>query len=248
MRLTVLGSNGTFPTPGRPTSGYLIRHADTRIWVDAGSGTFAALQAVIDYRTVDALVVTHVHADHSVDLFGFYHAVKFGPGAKAGIPVLCPEGLREQVVRYLGGPGHDPGATLDFQVCDDGATATVGAIGLAFARTDHGVPTLAVRAEAGGRVLVYSSDTGPAGDWARLAERADLFVCEATYQGATEDKPWSQHLTASEAGEIARSQVVDKLMITHVWPFLDPGRSVTESETTFGKPVGLAVPGMTVKV
>ena len=73
-------------------------------------------------------------------------------------------------------------------------------------------------------------------------------MCEATYQGSSEDKPWSQHLTAAEAGEIARDQVVDRLMITHIWPFLDPGRSVAEAEGTFGKPVGLAVPGMTVKV
>ncbi|GBE23597.1 MAG TPA: MBL fold metallo-hydrolase [Actinobacteria bacterium] len=248
MRLTVLGSNGTFSTPGRPTSGYLIRHADTRIWVDTGPGTFAALQTVIDYRTIDAVVVTHVHADHSVDLFGFYHAVKYGPDGNAPIPVFCPEGLQEQVTCYLGGPEHDPAGTFDFRICDDGSAATVGSIGLKFSRTDHGVPTLAVRAEADGRVLVYSSDTGPAGDWARLAERADLFVCEATYQGAAEDKPWPQHLTAAEAGEIARGQVVDKLMITHIWPFLDPGRSVTEAEATFGRPVGLAVPGMTVKV
>ncbi|NOY54572.1 MAG: MBL fold metallo-hydrolase [Actinobacteria bacterium] len=246
--MTVLGSNGTFSTPGRPTSGYLITHADTRIWVDTGSGTFAALQAVIDYRTVDAVVVTHVHADHSVDLFGFHYAIKYGPGGKAGIPVFCPEGLHEQVTCYLGGPKHDPAGSFDFRICDDGATATIGSIGLAFALTDHGVPTLAVRAEADGRVLTYSSDTGPAGGWSRLADGADLFVCEATYQGAAEDKPWHQHLTASEAGKIARSRGADKLMLTHVWPFLDPSRSVTEAEATFGRPVSLAVPGMTVKV
>ena len=248
MRFTVLGSNGTFATPGRPASGYLIQQADTRIWVDAGPGTFAALQAAIDYRTVDAVVITHVHADHSVDLFGFYHAIKYGPGGKSGIPVFCPEGLHEQVTCYLGGPGHDPNGTLDFRICDDGATATIKSIDLRFAITDHGVPTLAVRAEAERRVLVYSSDTGPAGEWAQLAERADLFVCEATYQGASEDKPWIQHLTAAEAGQIARDHVVEKLMITHIWPFLDPERSVAEAEAAFGKPVGLAVPGMTVKV
>jgi ribonuclease BN (tRNA processing enzyme) len=248
MRLTVLGSNGTFATPDRPTSGYLIQHGEITIWVDAGSGTFAALQKVIDYRTVDAIIISHVHADHSVDLFGFYHAMKYGTGGRPDIPVYCPEGVRERVTCYLGGRGHEPSETLDFRTIGDGDGATIGPIDVRFARTDHGVPTVAVRAEADRRVLAYSSDTGPAGEWPRLAERSDLFVCEATYQGAPDDKPWSQHLTAGEAGRIARDQMVDRLMITHVWPLLDPGRSVNEAESAFGKPVGLAVPGMTVKV
>jgi ribonuclease BN (tRNA processing enzyme) len=248
MRLTILGSNGTFATPGRPASGYLVDHAETRIWIDAGSGTFAALQAAVDFTTIDAVIVTHVHADHSVDLFGYYHALKYGPGGGSKVPVYCPDGVEEMFTCYLGGEGHEPAGTLAFSSVADGDEVTVGTIDLRFAMTDHSVPTLAVRFEADRRVLTYSSDTGPEGDWMHLAEHSDVFLCEATYQGASEEKPWRQHLTATEAGRIARNQMVDRLMITHIWPFLDPKRSVQEAEATFGRPVGLAVPGMRVKV
>lgn len=248
MHLTVLGSNATFPTPGRPASGYLIEQGTTRIWVDAGSGTFAALQETMDFQLVDAVVLTHVHADHCSDLIGFYHALKFGPGNRTRLPVYCPEGLPERIVGFLGGPDHDPAPILDFRVQRPGDEVAIGPVTLRFALADHGVPTLAIRAEANGRVLAYSADTGPEGDWPSIATAADLFVCEATYQGPSDEKPWHEHLTAGEAGAIARREAVRRLMLTHVWPFLDPARSVEEAEATFGKPVAVAVPGLRTKV
>jgi ribonuclease BN (tRNA processing enzyme) len=97
-------------------------------------------------------------------------------------------------------------------------------------------------------VLAYSADTGPAGEWSRVATDADLFLCEATYQGEIEDKPWPHHLTAGEAGSIARRRGAKDLMLTHLWPVLDPDRSLQEAEQTYGKPVKLAVPGAVRRV
>jgi ribonuclease BN (tRNA processing enzyme) len=249
MRLTILGSNGTYPTPGHPTSGYLLQHEGTSVWLDTGSGTFAALQNLIDFNTLDALVITHVHADHCIDVFGFYHALKYGRGADRIIPTYVPEGLAERLKEFLGDPDHPLGETLDFRVQRKGDRVTIGEIEFAFAITDHPVPTLGVRAtSSAGRNLAYSADTGPEGDWLSIAEGADLFLCEATYQGPTEEKPWPHHLTASEAGMIAREVGAKSLMLTHIWPALDPERSVQEAEHSFGKPVALAVPGMAVKV
>lgn len=249
MRLTTLGSNGTYPTPSHPTSGYLLQHDATSIWMDTGSGTFAALQSVIDFTTIDALVISHVHADHCIDVLGYFYAIRYGNRPRTGIPTYVPEGLIERLKDFLGDPDHLLGETLDVRVQTDGDHATIGEIGFDFAATDHPVPTLGIRAEANnGRVLAYSADTGPQGDWIRTATDADLFLCEATYQGAVEDKPWPHHLTAGEAGQIARRAGVGSLMLTHIWPVLDPERSVQEAENTFGKPVGLAIPGMVVNV
>jgi len=249
MHITILGSNGTYPTPGHPTSGYLLQHEGTSIWMDTGSGTFAALQAVIDFDTLDALVISHVHADHCIDVLGFYHAVKYGGRARADIPTYVPPGLCEKLKGFLGDQDHPLGETLDFRVQDDGDRITIGGIGFDFAITDHPVPTLALRAQAeNGRVLAYSADTGPQGEWSRIAFEADLYLSEATYQGSADEKPWSHHLTAGEAGQIARDVGAKSLMLTHIWPALDPERSVQEAEHTFGRPVGLAVPGMVVKV
>ncbi len=249
MRLTVLGSNGTYPTPGHPTSGYLLQHEETSIWLDTGSGTFAALQSLIDFIDLDALIISHVHADHCIDLLGFYHAVKYGGRPRSGIPTYVPPGLAERLKGFLGDPHHPLGETLDFRVKADGGRASIGGVEVGFALTDHPVPTLAVRARAdNGRVLAYSADTGPQGEWSRIAAEADLFLCEATYQGRADDKPWSHHLTAGEAGQIARAVGSRTLMLTHIWPVLDPDLSVQEAEHTFGRPVELAVPGMVVKV
>ena len=249
MRLTILGSNGTYATPGHPTSGYLLREEGTSVWIDTGSGTFAALQGVTDFNSLDALIVSHVHADHCVDLLSFYHAVKYGGRPRSGIPTYVPAGLAGTLKGFLGDPDHGIGETLDFRIQDDGDDVAVGGIEFEFAITDHPVPTLGIRAQAGsGRVLAYSADTGPAGTWPRIAQNADLFLCEATYQGASEDKPWPHHLTAGEAGRIARDSEARTLMLTHIWPTLDPERSVQEAEDTFGRQVRIAVPGMDVKV
>jgi ribonuclease BN (tRNA processing enzyme) len=249
MRLTILGSSGTYPTPGHPASGYLLEHEGTSIWMDTGFGSFAALQTHVDFNSLDALIISHVHADHCIDVLGFYHAVKYGGHPDPVIPVYAPEGLAERLKEFLGDPDHPLGETLDFRVQGKGAQVTIGSIEFAFAITDHPVPTLGVRATAStGRVLAYSADTGPGGDWSSIAEAADLFLCEATYQGPADEKPWPHHLTAREAGLIAREAGAAQLMLTHIWPALDPGRSVQEAEHSFGKEVGLAVPGMAVKI
>lgn len=207
------------------------------------------MQSAIDFTTLDAVIISHAHPDHCIDIFGFFYAYRFGGQSRPAIPTLVPEGLVERLRAFLGDPDHPIGESLDFRIQADGDSASIGEIGFDFAVTDHPVPTLAVRAQASnGRVLAYSADTGPEGDWSRVATDVDLFVCEATYQGSVAEKPWSHHLTAGEAGGIARARGVKDLMLTHLWPVLDPDRSLQEAEETYGKPVKLAVPGAAYKV
>lgn len=253
MRLVVLGSSGTYDTPGRPASGYLVEHQSTRIWLDAGPGTFAALQTVTDYVTIDAVVISHSHPDHCTDLFSFYHAVRYGARPRNSVPVYCAEGIPARFDAFLSGH-EDPGfehrifETLDFREVADGDEVEVHDLILRFAAADHPPPTVACRIVADGRVLAYSADTGPAGTWAEVAKDSNLFLCEAGFQGEAEAKPWPHHLTASEAGQIARQANARRLMITHLWPTLDPKRSLLEAEATFGREVELAVPGLGTRV
>ena len=248
MQLTILGSNGTYGTPGRPPSGYLVSHEGTYLWMDAGAGTFGALQNQIDTGAVDGIILSHAHSDHCLDIFGYYYAQRYGTGEGSRVPVYVPEGLLDRLLAFLGPGDHDIAEFLDFRVVEKGSLAQVGSLGLEFSTTAHPVPTVCVRVEADGRSLTYSADTGPGGGLSALAEDTDLLLCEATYQGPAEAKPWPHHLTAGEAGSIARSTGASRLMLTHIWPTLDPSRSVVEAEETFGRPVALAVPGMSVKV
>lgn len=253
MLLTVLGSSGTYDTPGRPSSGYLVEHEDTMVWIDAGPGTFPALQTLTDFIRVDAVVLTHIHPDHCTDLYGFYHAVRYGARPRSGIPVFTARGIPERLDSFISGHEdptreHRMFETFDFREVQEGDEATVGVMSLRFADADHPPPSVGVRVEAAGRSLVYSGDTGPEGGVGDLAKNADLFLCEAGFQGNSEDKPWPHHLTASEAGTMATEAGARRLMITHLWPTLDPKLSILEAEEAFGAEVELAVPGVATRI
>ena len=97
-------------------------------------------------------------------------------------------------------------------------------------------------------MLAYSGDTGAGGSWADLVEDADLLLCEATYQGEAGNHDYPYHLTATEAGAIARARRARRLVLTHIPPHLDVEVSVSEAERAFDRPVGLAVPGTTYPI
>lgn len=244
MRLHVLGSNGTYPTPDRPASGYVVVHDQTVVWCDAGPGTFVALWDRFELGAVDAVVISHEHPDHCSDLLSAYHALAYGPIRRPPLPVYCPESVVNRIEGFVrAGNDHVLGATFDFRPVAGGDVVSVRDLQIAFAATDHSVPTVGARFEAGGRVFAYSADTGPAGDWPEVAKAADLFMCEATYQGDPGGHAYTQHLTAGQAGTLARKQAATRLMLTHIPAHLDAAVSVAEAEATFDRPVALAVPG-----
>lgn len=249
VRLRVLGSNGTYPTPGHPASGYLIDQAGTLLWVDAGPGTFTALQQVAAPHRVDALVISHIHGDHCLDLFPLFNLFRFGPERRRGLPVFVPEGAADHLGSFVrAGPEHDFFSVFDFRTVARGHEADLGGLRLRFGESAHAVPTLAVRIEAEGRSLTYSGDTGPGGDVEELARGSTVLLCEATDQGDPRSDPYPFHLGAAEAGRLARSAGVERLIVTHVAPTLDPAVSVAEAASAFGGPVEWAVPGLEVTV
>lgn len=237
--MTVLGSAGTYPVRGRPGSGYLIEHDGTRVWCDAGPGTLPALP--VELADIDAVFISHRHPDHCLDVIIASHALVYGPRPRFGVPLYGPNSALEAVTGFV--DGGRIAEAYDLRPLEDGDQVTIGALSLAVAISDHSVPTFTSRWDSEHRSLCYSSDTGPAGKWMRLAEGADLFLCEASYQGEPGLAEYPHHLTASEAGSIARAAGATRLMLTHIPPHLDPARSVIEAEATFGRPVGLAVPG-----
>ncbi len=242
MRLHIVGSSGTFPTPGHPGSGYLIEQDATRVWCDAGPGTFMNLP--IDPDLIDVIVVSHQHPDHCADLFAAFHAWTFRPQPRDPVPLYAPQAVWDRVVEFV---EQEP-PCFDFTPVWTGDKVTLGDLSIQFIEMDHSVPTVGSRWEANNRTFFFTGDTGPAGDWPVLAEGVDLMLSEASFQGATEDKNYAQHLTATEAGQIARGTGVEKLMLTHIPPYLDPSISVAEAEKAFDRPVHLAVPGTSFDV
>jgi len=242
MRLRVLGCAGGFPAADNPNSGYLLEEGKTRIWIDAGTGTFAAIQPhATDYERIDALVLSHFHADHCADVYPLHVALQYEK--KARMKLFGPPGTLEALGGLLGEDGVDKLAEVfDFQAVEEGSEVCLAGVRLTFRRTEHPIHTLAIRAASESGVLVYSADTGPGIDLVPFARGADLFVCEATYQNERQGKP--VHLTAAQAGETARRAAVGALVLTHHWPTFDQEMSLAEARETAGSvPVRLARPG-----
>ncbi len=247
MNLRVLGSSGGYPAPGNPSTGFVLEHGGARLWLDAGSGTFAELQRLADFTSVDALVLSHAHADHCADLFPLHVAIRYGLGNGFKLPVYAPPGLRERLGALLDPRGAEQlDEAFDFHTIDAGSDAgervEIAGVSFTFLRTDHPIHCLAMRAETAAGTLTYSADTGPGADLAGFARGSDLLLCEANYQDGRMGPPF--HLSARQAADTARRAGARELALTHVWPTLDPQVSLREArETAPGLPIRWAGPG-----
>lgn len=246
MHLTVLGSNGTYPTPGRPASGYLVSGGAT-VLLDCGPGVFPAMleRGVMP----DAIVLTHRHGDHCLDVLSLFNHLRFDRPDVRGLPIYAPQGVYGRLAEFAGaGPNHVFHDVFQRLWVEPGDSATVGDLTLRFGAVAHPVPAVSVSAQSGGRRMVYSGDTGPCDDLVPFAAGADLLLCEATHQGPVPSERYAYHLHASEAGAVAAAAGVGRLLVTHLGPTLDPAVSVAEAASTFDGPVDHAVPGMEVEV
>ena len=230
LTLTVLGCSGSYAGPGGAASGYLVRGGGATVWLDAGSGTLANLQRHVSLDAVDAVVLTHEHPDHMSDVEGFRVACNYVI-ERSGVPVYAPAGVEGRL-------SADAAPALDWRTVADGDEVRVGGLSLRFSRTDHPPETLAVRVDGDGRSLAYSADTGPAWSLAALGEGVDLALCEATYLAEREGT--AGHLSARQAGAMARAAGAQRLVLTHVWPVVDLDASRAEAEPAYGGPVDMA--------
>jgi ribonuclease BN (tRNA processing enzyme) len=243
MELTVLGCSGSYGAPaGGACSGYLVRTAQSALWLDCGNGTLANLQRHIAVDDLTAVVITHWHPDHCVDIYGLHVLLKYGL-ERTGLPVYAPEGFERRLATLVDG---DWGGTFDWSAVGDDDAATVNDCDLRFSRTAHPPPTMAVELAADGKRLVYTADTGP--DWSPevFGSAADLVLSEATFQRSNENS--GVHLSARQAGERARAAQARRLMLTHLWPGLDPNASVVEGSEAFGREVLLAAPHQRTRI
>jgi ribonuclease BN (tRNA processing enzyme) len=249
VRLTVVGCSGSFPGPDGPASCYLVEADGHRVLLDLGNGALGPLARYTSIYDIDAVLITHLHADHCFDLASFYVARRYHPdGARPRIPVYGSTGVATRMAEAygVGGPEGMQGE-FEFHEWSDGATYGIGPLQVTVARVVHPVESYALRVEHDGRALVYSGDTGVSGGLVSLASGADVLLCEASnVEGG--DNPPGLHLTGKEAGEHAAEAGVARLVLTHIPPWYDGARALAEAAPAFPGPIEVAFPGATYDV
>ncbi len=251
VRITVLGKSPAWQDPGGACSGYLVQDGDTTLLVDCGNGVFGKLRAHHDFADVDAVVVSHLHADHLLDLVPFSYALTYLPHARTAPPrLLAPPGARATLRRIVGAWGDEDLVERAFALeeYDPRGTPEVGGLRLRFQPVPHYVPANALELTAAGAPgrFTFGADTGPSEDLVAFARDTDLLVLEATLRPDGEEGPRG-HLTAREAGDHAARARAARLVLTHV-PAEFEQDAAAQAADAFGGPVEVAREGATYDV
>ncbi|HEU4676688.1 MAG TPA: MBL fold metallo-hydrolase [Motilibacteraceae bacterium] len=252
MRLTVVGSSGSFPGPGNPASCYLVEADGFRVLLDLGSGALGELARQVSPDDVDAVLLSHLHPDHCLDLCGLYVARKYRPEGPRlpRLPVHGPAGTAERMARAYG-PSEkglsEKGLTEELDFVDWQPTQRIGPFLVTVARVEHPVEAYGIRLEHDGAVLTYSGDTDSCDALVDLARDADVFLCEASFlEGRDEGR--GVHLTGLRAGRAAADAGARRLLLTHLPPWTPGDAVLAEAARTYAGPTALARPGDVVEV
>ena len=244
MDITVIGYWGAYPERDEATSGYLVECGATKILLDCGSGVLSKLQNYCAIEELDAVVITHTHADHIADAFSLEFAVL----------VLSQLGKRKKPLDYyVYGENLE---RLPFQFPDHalvhpiriGERLSIGETRLDFSANVHDVPCCAVRVTSDtGRTLVYSGDTGYCNNIVELSRSADALLLECSFYD-WQKGVMNGHLTAGEAGEIAALAEAGQLVLTHLPHYGEHRQLIHEASRQYEGWIRLAYSGMKIKI
>jgi ribonuclease BN (tRNA processing enzyme) len=249
MRIRVVGSSPSVPRPGRACSCHLVHAQGTNVLLDMGTGALANLRLLMDYADLDAIVITHMHADHFLDLIPLRYGLKYGPLTRADrLPLWLPPGgeaqLRKVAATFASeGPNDFLDEVFEVHEYDPTASLQVGNLAVTFAKTVHYIDAYAVRLERNGASVCYSSDTAPCERVEELARGCNVFLCEAALGLAVETGPVRGHLTAIEAGEMAQRAGARRLLLTHYGTEFAPGELEDAARSVYRGPCAIADDG-----
>lgn len=234
MRLTVLGSAASYAAAGEACAGHLVQHGDAALLLDCGNGVLSNLGRVLDPLTLSAVFVSHGHPDHFLDLYALQSLLRYAPdGPAPPLAVYLPPGLFERMSCLLSEKGAGEfAAAFDAHDLEGGAAVRVGDLTVTPLAVDHTPDSFAFRVAGPAATLCYTADTVLGPEVRAAASGSDLLLAEATlpqaYAGA------APHMTAAEAGTLAREVGATTLVLTHVWPTNDREEMAAQASATFG--------------
>jgi len=264
MRITVLGKSPSWEDAGGACSGYLIEDGDSSLLLDCGNGVFSKLRLFRDYTELDAVLLSHLHADHFLDLVPYAYALTYAPRQQpvpvAGYPgtdtparprLIAPHGARRCFRRVVGAWGNEDLIESAFllEEYDAGSTVKVGALRARFKEVPHFTTTYAIdftSANGGGR-FTYGADCRPGNELIEIARETDLLIVEATLP-RPERTGIRGHMTPAEAGDHARRAGAARVVLTHISDELDQDWAREQGTEAFGAPVEVAREGAVYEV
>jgi len=255
--LTVLGGSAAWPNPGQGCSSYLLRAGHESLVLDCGADTLLELRKHVNYAAVDAVVLSHLHADHMLDLVPYRYGLVYGPvRPERPIPLWIPAGSRA-TLDALGlavGGYSEPGMSFwdgafDLLEYDPAIDLDIGSFHIAFAATQHFSACYAMRISVGDRVLVYSADTGAIEPLIEFTRGAHLLLAEATEDSVpVEPSPIRGHVSPSEAGLLGKQAGVEQLVLTHLWAERPDADTLAAARGAFDGVVSIAKPGLRLEI
>jgi ribonuclease BN (tRNA processing enzyme) len=262
VRVTVLGKSPSWQDAAGACSGYLAQEQGASVLLDCGNGVFSKLRRICDYVDIDAVVITHMHADHFLDLVPFSYALRYAPRQQpvpvAGWPgtadparprLYLPAGGAEVLRRVVSCWGNGDLIDAAFDVHEYAAddVLTLGPFSVRFCEVPHYVVTYALELACNGARFTYGADCRPNDDLVRFAHDTDVLLIEATLPRPERDGTRG-HLTAREAGEHGLRAGARRLVLTHYSDELDAELTRAEGADGFGAPVELAAEGVVYTV
>jgi len=257
-QLTVLGGSAAGVGTGQGCSGYLVQTESTSIVLDLGPGTAIELREHTDFRTLDAIVISHLHMDHVLDLFALRFALAYNPTPPPKpIPLLLPPGglafmAKAADLWNTNNPDDGPdyfGSVYEMSEYDPDETITVGDFTLSFAPTVHIIPCWAIRVGSrdGSDDLFYTADSGIDGDLDGIAKGAAAVIAEAAAPSGTDpERIRGMHFTPEQAAQLAERAGARNLVLTHLWEENDPTQQAAAARNHFTGRMTIAVPGVTL--
>lgn len=251
MKLTVLGASPSYPNAGSASSGYLIRQGETAILLECGHGIAGVLPTVIDPSRLTAIVISHMHADHFLDLVPLAYGFRFQYQRAAPIPLWLPPGgidILLGVADALGLSETFWDEAYHLSEYDPTRTLALSELQVRFQPTRHFIDAWAMRFQTNNeRQLAFSSDTGAGEEIAEFLRGAPLALIEATQATYDSVDEALGHLTGALAGKIAKEANVGRLLLIH-YPQSLASDLLDQATANFGRPAELAVPGTTYEV
>jgi ribonuclease BN (tRNA processing enzyme) len=239
VQITVLGNSGPYPGPGTVCSGYLLETDDIKILLDCGSGVLSALQRKCSLQDLDAVILSHLHADHMSDMLVMRYALMFEE-RKYALPVYMPSQPESEAWLLSGCKYFNP-IEINHK-----KYYTLGNLKIYFTPVMHPVMAYATRIEKNGTAFVYSGDTMYDENLIDFATNADLFICDSAFSDE-EHWPEAPHASAKQAAQMALNAKAKRLMITHFSPKADRAALLGEAKETFPNTIASAR-DLTIKI